>query len=58
MLGGVMKIRLSVSRASLQNAPHAYRPVGEEPTCISAVCVSDKWTVERFKPTRLKHIRL
>ena len=59
MLGEVIKILPSVSKASSwQNASHACRPVGEVPTCISAVCVSDKWTAERFQPTRLKRIRL
>jgi hypothetical protein len=59
MLGAGIKIRLSESRgSSWQKASRAYQPVGEVPTCISAVCVSDKLTVERFQPTRLKHIRL
>jgi hypothetical protein len=58
MLGAVIKNRLSESRLSTrQNASRAYQPVGEVPTCISVVYVSDKWTVECFQPTHLKHIR-
>ena len=59
MLGAVIKIRLSVLRvSSWQTASRAYQPVAEVPTCISAVSVSEKWKVERFHPTCLKHIRL
>jgi len=56
-LAAVAKIRLPVLKvASWQNASRAYQPIGEVPTCISAVYASDKWIVECFQLTHLKHL--